>query len=46
MIDSSEMLDSLNMQILADRRVTIENNSKQLGISEGVAQKNMHDFTF
>ena len=35
--------DSVNVLILADRRVTIEDLSEQLKISMGTAYKIMHD---
>ena len=41
------MVDSVNAVILADRKVTIEDISEQLGISVDKAYKILHDnFTF
>ena len=39
MVGIPEMVDSVNALILADRRVTIEDISEQLGISVGIAHK-------
>ena len=42
-VTSPEMVDSVNAFILADRRVTIEDISEQLGIFVGTAYKIVHD---
>ena len=38
-----ELVDSVNVLILADRRITIEGISEQLEISIGIAQNIVHD---
>ena len=47
MVNTSKIIDSVCFPILADRIVTIEDISEQLGISVGTAQKIVHDdFSF
>ena len=43
MVSTPEMVDSVNAPILADRRVTIKDISKQLRIFVGTAHKIVHD---
>ena len=43
MASTPEMVDSVNMLILPDRRISIENISKQLGISVDTAHKILPD---
>ena len=42
-VKTPEMVDSVNVLNLADRIVTIEDISEQLGISVGTAHKTVHD---
>ena len=43
MASTPEMMDSVNVLILADRGVIIEDISEQLGISVGATHKSAHE---